>query len=289
MVKFMKGAVLVGVASLALGGMAHAALLASSFKYEATDSKAAGKFPGALSKCASKCYANFWKGSVPNATDCQDTNNDGVFPDAATTTCVSDPIKGAITKNVAAFGKANKPPSSTCPLPSETGGDTNCYNDGDCSTYPADRTSQLYTIVNGFNGIVFCDTATTDKLVQGCQLNAAKVLSKYAAAIDKCYDKCLQSQFKGVAGTGTCIEGFTGTDIKFQACLDKNQTKTVAAFNKKCKDLNVQPNGGVAPCNFYQFEADNTTAKVITLAGGVTKAQVVNNTYCASPSGAFVQ
>jgi len=65
--------------------------------------KALVKFVGSKQKCFAKCYANFYKGSIPGGCD---PSMPGGVSDPATVACISDPLKGAAPKAVAAINKA---------------------------------------------------------------------------------------------------------------------------------------------------------------------------------------
>src|SRR5262245_40255821 len=70
MVKFMKGALLAGVASFALTTVVSAAPITDDqFKCQAGVSKSGAKFVGAKAKCASKCLQNAIKG-LHTSTEC---------------------------------------------------------------------------------------------------------------------------------------------------------------------------------------------------------------------------
>src|SRR5262245_28830571 len=101
MTKIVKGALLAGVVSLALGGIASAqgTLTDAEFKCQAGNSKAGSKFVGSKAKCAIKCQGNAAKAVEPIA-DCY-------APYAgATNTCINDSLKGAEAKFNAAIVKA---------------------------------------------------------------------------------------------------------------------------------------------------------------------------------------
>jgi len=65
--------------------------------------KALVKFVGAKNKCYSKCFANFYKGSIPGGCD---PSMPGGVSDPATVACIKDPVKGAEAKTKAAIVKA---------------------------------------------------------------------------------------------------------------------------------------------------------------------------------------
>ena len=65
--------------------------------------KALVKFVGSKQKCEAKCYANFYKGSIPGGCD---PSMPGGVSDPATVACIKDPTKGAEAKASAAIIKA---------------------------------------------------------------------------------------------------------------------------------------------------------------------------------------
>ena len=69
--------------------------------------KALVKFTGSKQKCYAKCFANFYKGSIPGGCDPPAT-------DPATVTCIMDPVKGAEAKAKAAIMKACSVAAPSC-------------------------------------------------------------------------------------------------------------------------------------------------------------------------------
>jgi hypothetical protein len=273
MVKFMKGAVLVGAVSLVLGGIANATLDPAEFKIETKASKDGSKYIKTFATCGIKCYQGGWAATPKNPfSDCSNPYG------GATLVCMTDPIKGASPKysnDIAKFGALA--PSYACP---------SCYDGGDCSLsgYATTRQQQLQTNVELFNPLVFCKTTGATKAEQLCQINAAKTLVKLVAAVNKCYDKCLAGEFKGTAGVGTCRTDSVGADLKLVACVNKATGKSVLGVNKKCSDLAAIPDGGAGACGSYLPDGSTLTNAV----GAVIGAEVPN-TYCESPSGAFIE
>src|SRR4051812_5907333 len=121
MVKFMKGALLAGVATMAFGSVASAVpagLNAVEFKCQTSVSKAGSKFVASKSKCAGKCIANAQKSLNPYS-DCYAPYG------GSTLACIADPLKGAEIKFENAIRKACDPsfkPGTDCP---------ECYSGGD--------------------------------------------------------------------------------------------------------------------------------------------------------------
>jgi hypothetical protein len=271
MVKFMKGALLAGVATFALSSVASAqAVTDAEFKCQTSVSKAGSKFVGSKSKCASKCISNASKGVNPYS-DCY-------APYAGSTLlCITNPPlrKGAEEKFEDAIRKACDPSfkaGTDCP---------ECYSGGDCTTEAADRVQNVEGQVDSFGPGVFCEqTPSADKLELGCELNTAKVLSKLVASINKCYDKCNANQRKGVIPAGSC-NAPSPTDATTSTCLNTANSKSIAGIDKKCTDA-----GAIPDCNTTD-DYPNGTAWVnlvdLAISGNVP------GTYCASPSGAFIQ
>ena len=113
MVKFMKGALWVGVASLALGSIASAQPADptdAEFKCMTGVSKAGAKFTGAKAKCAAKCQAGAAK--VPPVNPISDCYAPYTVGSATEKCIVTDPLKpgkSAEEKYVAAIRKACDP------------------------------------------------------------------------------------------------------------------------------------------------------------------------------------
>ena len=76
---------------------------AAEAKCEDGVTKALVKFVGSKQKCYAKCYANFYKGSIPGGCD---PSMPGGVSDPATLACIKDPVKGAEAKASAAIIKA---------------------------------------------------------------------------------------------------------------------------------------------------------------------------------------
>jgi hypothetical protein len=269
MVKFVKGALLAGVVSLALTGIASAqALTDAEFKCQGKVSKAGSKFVGSKAKCAIKCHGNAAKSLNPSS-DCY-------APYAGTTlACVADPLKGAEAKFALAIKKACDPAtasSADCP---------ECYSGGDCVQESLDRVQNVESQVDDFGPLVFCepgDTADADELK--CEQNTAKTLAKLVGSINKCYDKCNSNLRKGIiTDPDACTPNDPDFDAATATCITTAQGKAIAGVNKKCADIGADPDGCLIP----YFDGAAWTNLVTTAVSGN-----VPGTYCASPSGAFV-
>jgi hypothetical protein len=244
MVKFVKGALLVGVASLAMTGVAMAQLSpdisAGEFKCQQSNNKAGGKFVAGLSKCATKCQQGFFKGDVVNypggTGDCYAPYG------GLAATCVDDPIllKGANNK----FGAAIKKKCDTatnatneCPTCyDEQGGNAGCGDAG----YVAAHVQDIGNQVASFGPGVFCKTtgATSDE--QKCQQGTAKTLAKLVGAINKCFDKCFKNASKLLVDQADCQPNpVLPNDAAAQTCIGLAQGKSTLGVDKKCSGAGV--------------------------------------------------
>ena len=278
MVKFMKGALLVGAASLALASVASAQLLTKEeLKCQTSVSKGGAKFTGSKTKCAIKCQQNAAKAVNP-ITDC--------YPPyaGATAACVSTPLKGAEEKYVAAIVKAC--PEINCP---------ECFsgapnNSGDCATFATDRMNSNETQIDGFGPGVFClgnfpgstNTNAPTKEELGCEVNTAKTLSKLVGTINKCYDKCNSNLFKGVI-TGTVCNP-PASDPATATCLSTAKSKAILGVDKKCSVVGAV---AVPDCDNDSTDDYFDGATWVNIVSAVIEGNVPQ-TYCGSPSGAFL-
>jgi len=288
MVKFMKGALLVGVASLALGSVAMAqdsdGLKPEEFKCMTGLSKAGAKFTGAKAKCAMKCQQSASK--VPPAEDRADCYSPY---GGATADCIVHnnlkPGKSAEELYVAAIRKA-------CDPTVKVGSKANCPEcfgtNGDCNTFATDRMNTNEGQVDDFGPGVFCKgqgkapTAPTKEEL-GCELSTAKALVKLVGSINKCYDKCNSNLFKSVIPAGSC-DPPTPSDGATSTCLSTARSKTVLAVDKKCAAIGVVPNCDETITGPKDY-ADGSTW--VTLVDAVIEGNQ-SATYCGSPSGAFI-
>lgn len=276
MVKFMKGALLAGVASFALTSVASAATLTDAeFKCETGVSKAGAKFVGAKTKCGIKCISSFRKNV---AGDGYDDINDCYAPYGGNTAkCIvtdpAKPLKSAEEKFGAAIKKAcdgATKPGAECPQ---------CYSGGDCSDSGEanDRVQNIEGQVDSFGPFVFCEQPGADDAETKCELNTAKVLSKQVASLNKCFDKCNSNQRKGTIPPGSCAP--SPSDPATQTCINTASNKSILAINKKCGDV-----GAVPDCSAPDDYPDGASwVNLVNTA--ITGNQP--STYC-SPSGAFL-
>jgi hypothetical protein len=250
------------IAVFAFAGSALAQPTAAEFKCQAGVSKALVKFIGAKAKCLTKCEQGARKGSNP-FSDCEAPYG------GAAATCIQDPVKGAEAKAVAAMNKAC---TADCP---------ECYQGGDCPTANTMRVANAESQIDALALLVYCDdSGSGDGLTSAeakCQDGTVKALTKFAGSKTKCYDKCIAAEQKGKLPPGSCIPP-NPADPKTNACVHDPvkgaEAKAVAAIAKACADPAecLPPNHGPTFVGVAEAGID----------GGVPQ------TYCGSPSGAFV-
>jgi hypothetical protein len=294
MVKFMKGALLVGAASLALGSTASAQFDPDVSDAEAkcmqSVSKAGAKFTGAKAKCASKCQTNASKALNP-FSECYAPYTPGT---AIYKCIINDPLKpgkSAEEKYVAALQKKCDESvniANDCPECYEAGS-------GNCTQFADDRMNLNESQIDGFGPGVFCkgqgDAPTPPtKEELACEQNTAKSLVKLVGSINKCYDKCLSNERKSTIPPGSCVAP-SPTDPVTQACLGDPikgvKTKAIASIDKKCALV-----GSIAipDCDEANPPADDDYFDGATWTN-IVSAVIEGNvpgTYCGSPSGAFL-
>ena len=271
MTKFAKGALVASAMALSFVGVASAQLTDAEFKCQVSTSKAGVKFVAGKTGCASKCFAAQWK-VAGSFTDCMPPYG------GTAATCILDPAKGQEAKFSGAILKACDPATKAgtdCP-------DCSDYNNGDCSLAGAatDKQQGIEAQIDLFGPIVFCETTGAAANEQKCMLGAAKALTKFVGAVTKCYDKCNAAIRKGAIPAGSCNPP-TPSDAATITCVNTANTKGVAAVNKPCLDAASIPNG--AGCGAY-----NPNGSTLVGLVGSAIAGTVPTTYCASPSGAFM-
>ena len=296
MVKFAKGALLAGVVAVALGGIAYASgtLTDAEFKCQTSVSKAGSKFVGAKAKCAAKCITNAGKSLEP-FSDCFGPSYGG-----PTATCIFDPLKGAEAKFAAAIKKACDPatkPGADCP---------ECYSGGDCSSSgeATNRVSNIEGQVDSFGPGVYCEQPGADASETKCEQSTSKALVKQVAGVDKCYDKCNANMRKALIPPGSCNPP-APSDATTASCIASVDGKAISAVNKACggecisgtcNGLNV----GVSctqnsDCGAQAVKPDCSSADDYPTGSqwvnlvDIAISGTVPGTYCASPSGAFLQ
>jgi hypothetical protein len=237
---------------------------AAAFKCQSATSKGGAKFVGAKAKCLLKCQANARKGVNPFA-DC--------YPPYGGTTqfCVGDVVKGAQTKFAAAIVKGCTKTPTDCP---------SCYSGGDCSVtgHAAATVASLEGQLDAFIPAVACEQ-TTDKAKAKCIDGTAKTLSKFAASMTKCYDKCYASAQKGAISANTCTP--SASDDATEACISKAGDKAASGIDKACFTAPaVKPacyDGGVHPPAIIPSpDSGNDWVDLVELAVEATVPQ----TYC---------
>lgn len=234
------------------------------FKCMANASKAAAKLVVSRMKCTSKCVANIWKGLVAEDPA---TCFDRPFNNAFMTSCVGN----VESKFVYAFRKKcdqGTTPAVDCP---------ECYAGGDCATDSTTRMSQVSDLIGGFGPSVFCERTGAFLLEMRCETTAAKVIPKYVVKLDKCYDKCFALARRGIVTVGSC--GPPATDPVVQACLATARQDAIDAIDHDCHPPPGSPDGCGGPYPDGAGWADQVEAAFVP---------DVPVTYCASPSGAFL-
>jgi hypothetical protein len=287
MVKFMKGALLAGVASFALASVAAAApvLTDAEFKCQTSVSKAGSKFVGSKAKCASKCIANARKVPPVNpVADCY-----APYGGATEDCIVAGPIPGKSAEE-----KFNAAILKICdPLTKITNDCPECYSGGDCVSEAGDRVQNVEGNVDNFGPGVFCEQPGADKLENSCEANTAKTLVKLVGSINKCHDKCHSNERKGLIPAGSCSPAITPADGVTLACLNAARGKAVAGVNKKCRTIGESAPGAndgttaVPDCFGVDTNDYPDGSTWVTLVDGATNGQVPG-TYCSSPSGSFL-
>ncbi len=223
-------------------------------------SKALAKFTGAKAKCVTKCEDGAHKAANP-LSDCSPPYA------GATSACVYDPVKGAEAKAIAS---AEKGCVIDCP---------ECYG-GPCNTYIPNRVASTESQLDSFVGLIWCDdSGSGDGLNPAeakCQDAVAKTLAKFVASKDKCYDKCLANEFKGKIGAYQCLP--PATDPATVACINLAEQKAAAGIDKICSVDEPE-------CYVPNFDSGIEWVQIAEAAVDSN----ITQTYCGSPSGAFVE
>jgi len=245
-----------GIAALVAGlALAPATANAQPTKDECTcqttTGKAQAKFVLAKQKCVTKCEQGARKGKNP-VTDC-----DPPYA-GATAACIDKAEAKAIATG--SKGKCLK----DCP---------ECYANGDCAADATTRTAGNEAQVDAFVPLIYCEPAPTDPLEQKCSDTQAAEAAKFVLQKSICYAKCRALECKGKVAPGSCTP--PATDPKTVACIDKFEAKCVANVDKKCT-------GNTPACAAFQ----TGTALCAAVEAAVDAGQA--DTYCASPSGAFL-
>ena len=193
-------------------------------KCEAGTSQALAKFVKSKGACVQKCLDSQRKVNGPYA-DCSAPYG------GSTVTCIQDAKKGAEAKTRAAIGNACK---KECPA---------CYAAGGNCPDGANFVADVENDVDGAGGLVHCLEAagmTPTKPQAKCEDGVAKSLIKFTGSKSKCYDTCIDKEFKGKIPPGSCTAG-SPSDAATQACIEKAQGKAADAIDKVCEVSGAKP------------------------------------------------
>ena len=257
------GILILAAGMLAIAGTASAMYILDNpyeMKCALGMSKGLAKFTKGKAKCLAKCNQGARKLLNP-FSDCAPPYG------GATAYCVADPVKGVEAKTIA---KVQKGCVIDCP---------ECWNGGDCSTYVPNRVFSVEALLDGFVGLIWCDdSGSGDGLNPDeakCEDGVAKALAKFVGSKSKCYDKCLNAEFKGQIPTYDCLPP-NPSEPATALCIATAEQKAAAAIDKACFD---DPE-----CYVPNFD---TGAEWVAIAEAAVDSQVVQ-TYCGSPSSAFL-
>jgi hypothetical protein len=227
-------------------------------------SKAASKLAVARMKCTSKCVALIWKGLLADdPATCFVTPYNNAFMDRCMENVESKFVLTELKK---------------CDPGTTTGADCpECYTGGDCGADAPARGTQLGTAVDGLAPDVFCERLGAFHLELRCETTVAKVIGKYVTKLGKCHDKCFVLARKGIIDVASCDP--PATDPITQGCLADARADAVDAIGHDCDPPPASPDacGGPYPTGVEWADRIETTF-----------LPEVADTYCASPSGAFV-
>lgn len=193
-------------------------------KCEAGTSKSLAKFVKAKGKCVQKCLDGQRKLDGPYA-DCSAPYG------GATAACIQDAKKGAEPKARDAIGKACK---KECPA---------CYAAGGNCPDGANFVAAVEAQVDATGPLVYCLEAadmTPSKAQAKCEDGVAKSLIKFTASKGKCYDKCVDKEFKGKLPAGSCTAG-SPSDADTEECIEKAESKGAESIDKVCEVSAAKP------------------------------------------------
>jgi len=269
MAKFVKGTLLAGVVSLAIGSVASAQLTDAEFRCQRKVNKAGSDFVKSKMKCVSRCMTNARNGLNPLSY---------CFPPygGSTLTCITEQTfrKGAEEKFSDAIRKSCDPTfeaGTDCP---------ECYSEGDCSLAreASDRVQNVEGQLDSFVPGAYCDQPAADDAETACEQNTVKTIVKFIGSLNKCYDKCNRDARRGLIDPSSCMP--PATDPKTAACINKAAGKSIAGIDRKCGDV-----GAIPDCTGIDDYPDGATW---TNLFDVWFSGNVPGTYCASPSRAFL-
>jgi hypothetical protein len=250
------GGLLFGVAPV--GAVHDPDLTDGEVKCQLATAKAIEKFVGSKAKCLIKCQGALRKG---------DTTRDCTPPgfDAVTQTCVTT------AEDKAKAGELKKCSGDNCPE-CYAGGVNNCQDDADARV--ADTENQ----VDAFVPLVWCDDSASGDGLNSAEAKCQDAVAKNGAGLvkkmGKCYQKCRAAEHKGTVAAGACNP--PTSDATTQTCISAAKAKAAAGIDKKCAD---DPD-----CYSVALQSGSGWANLIGIA--IDGAQA--DTYCGSPSGAFL-
>lgn len=267
-------ALLTGAMVVGLATGAHAVLDSADLKCETAMGKNLGKLVAAENKCITGCLSGVSKG-VGAYADCQPPYG------GAAAFCLGG--KGDILKSPGV--KATVAINKVCLNQAEPA----CYSVQSSGTTADEvdrRIGLTDAVVNTFVGNVVCEdfVTTLDKAKYKCATTVAKILVKQLATDDKAYAKCYANALKGVGTINACKS--SATDPATVAAIQKGITKSAAGIDKACF---IAP--AVAPtCYDGSPSRPNTGAGWLALLNNAIHepGQTTRQTYCESPSGAFI-
>jgi hypothetical protein len=140
------------------------------------------------------------------------------------------------------------------------------------------RVQNIEGQVDSFGPGVFCEQPGADAAETACEQNTAKSLAKLVGSVNKCYDKCNANVRKGLLPTGVC--GPPATDPMTMACINAADSKVILLVNKKCSDVGAIPD--CSGTDDYPNGQSWVNLVEVAISGNIP------GTYCASPSGAFL-
>ncbi len=195
-----------------------------ALKCEAGTSKSLAKFVKAKGKCVQKCLKSQRKTAGPY-TDCSAPYG------GEAATCIQDAKKGAEAKARAGVAKAC---AKECPA---------CYGAGGNCPDGAGFVTGVEGDVDATGPLVYCLEAagtTPSKMQAKCEDGVAKSLIKFTGSKGKCYDKCVEKEFKGKLPAGSCTAG-SPSDAGTQECIQKAEAKATEGIDKVCEVTDAKP------------------------------------------------
>jgi hypothetical protein len=236
----------------------------AEFKCMQKVSKLGAKFMASKTKCVTKCFQTAWKGLYP-ATECAQPY--GLY----TAACIAN-AEGKFSAGIRAACAPTYKPGTACP---------ECYSGGWCGPGGESdvRVESFENQLDAFFPALFCETTPTPFLLQmRCMATAAKGVVKHFTKVTKCYDKCYSLVQKGLVAPLACAP--PASEPLVAECLADARADGIKYIDHDCHPEPAQPDGCGSP---YP-----TAEEWIDLADAMTLGDVPL-TYCASPSGAFVE